>query len=46
MRSLARMGCVDSWYGRVVVVHSWAFDEGSWHRLSHRDTARCLMWVS
>ena len=27
--SSARMGYVDSWYGRVVIVRSWTFDEGS-----------------
>ena len=42
----ARMGYVDNWYGRVVVVHSWTFDEGSWRRSSRGDTARCLMLVS
>ena len=46
MWSSARMGHVDSWYGRVEVVHSWAFDEGSWRRSSREDTARCLMLVS
>ena len=29
MWSSARMGHVDSWYGRVVDVRSWTFDEGS-----------------
>ena len=42
----SRMGFGDSWYDRVVVVHSWTFDKGSWHRSSHGDTARCLMRVS
>ena len=42
----ARMGYVNSWNGRVVVVRSWMFDEGSWRSLSCEDTARCLMWVS
>ena len=46
MWSSARMGHVDSWYSRVVVVRSWAFDEGSWRRSSRGDTARCLMLVS
>ena len=46
MWSSARMGYVDSWYGRVVVVRSWTFDEGSWLRSSRGDTARCLMLVS
>ena len=46
MWSSARMGYVDSWYGRVVVVRSWAFDEGSWRRLSCKDIARWLMPVS
>ena len=46
MWSSARMGYVVSWYGRVVVVGSWTFNEGSWHRSSCGDTARCLMWVS
>ena len=40
------MGDVDSWYGRVVVVRSWMFDEGSWRRSSRGDTARCLMRVA
>ena len=40
------MGDVDSWYGRVVDVRSWMFDEGSWRRSSRWDTARCLMRVS
>ena len=40
------MGGVDSWYGRVVVVHSWMLDEDSWRRSSREDTARRLMWVS
>ena len=46
--SSARMGYVVSWYGRVVivVVRSRTFDEGSWRRSSHGDTARCLMLVS
>ena len=43
MWSSARMGYVDSWYGRVVVVRCWTFDEGSWRRSSRGDTARCLM---
>ena len=30
------MGYVDSWYGRIVDVRIWMFDEGSWHWLSHR----------
>ena len=42
MWSSARMGYVDSWYARVVVVRSWAFDEGSWRRSSRGDTARCI----
>ena len=46
MWSSARMGDVDSWYGRVVVVRCRTFNEGSWHRLSRGDTARCLMLVS
>ena len=48
MWSSARMGYVISWYGRVVVVvvRSRTFDEGSWHRLSRGDTARCLQLVS
>ena len=46
MWSSARMGYVDSWYGRVIVVCSWTFDEGSLRRSSHGDTARCLMQVS
>ena len=29
MWSSARMGYIDSWYGRVVVVRSWAFDKAS-----------------
>ena len=41
----ARMGYVDSWCGRVVVVRSWTFAEGSWRRSSPGDTARCLMLV-
>ena len=45
MWSSARIGYVDSWYGRVVVVRSWTFDEGSWRRSSRGDTARCLMRV-
>ena len=44
--SSARWGDVDSWYGRVVVVHSWMFDEGSWRRSNRGDTARCLMRVT
>ena len=39
------MGDVGSWYGRVVDVLSWMFDEGSWHRLDRGDIARCLMRV-
>ena len=46
MWSSARMGYVISWYGRVVVVRSWTFDEGSWRRSSRGDTAGCLMLVS
>ena len=46
MWSSARMGYVDSWYSRVVVVCSWTFDEGSWCRSSRGDIARCLMRVS
>ena len=46
MWSSARMGYVVSWYGRVVVVCSRTFDEGSWCRSSRGDTARCLMLVS
>ena len=46
MWSSARMGYVDSWYGRVMVVRSWTFDKGSWCRSSCGDTARCLMLVS
>ena len=46
MWSSARMGQVISWYGCVVDVRSWMFDEGRWHRSSHGDTARCLMRVS
>ena len=46
MWSSARMGYVDSWCGRVVVVRSWTFDESSWRRSSRGDTARCLMRVS
>ena len=48
MWSSARMGCVVSWYGRVVVVvvRSRTFDEGSWRRSSRGDTAGCLMLVS
>ena len=42
----ARMGYIDSWYGRVVVVRSWTFNEGSWRRSSRGGTARCLMQVS
>ena len=38
MWSSARMGWVDSWYGQVVVVRSWAFDEGSWRRSSRGNT--------
>ena len=37
------MGDIVSWYGRVVDVRSWTFDEGSWRRSSCGDTARCLM---
>ena len=46
MWSSARMGHIDSWYGRVVVVSSWTFDECSRRRASCGDTARCLMRVS
>ena len=46
MWSSARMGYVVSWYGRVVIVHSRTFDEGSWRRSSCGDTSRCLMLVS
>ena len=46
MWSSARMGYDDSWYGRVVDVRSWTFDEGSWRRSSRGGTARCLMLVS
>ena len=46
MWSSARMGYVVSWYGRVVVVRSKTFDEGSWRRSSRGDTARFLMRVS
>ena len=46
MWSSARMGYVVSWYGRVVVVRSRTFDEGSCRRSSRGDTARCLMLVS
>ena len=46
MWSSAKMGYVVSWYGRVVDVRSWTFDEGSWRRSSCGDTARCLMLVS
>ena len=46
MWSSARMGHVDSWYGRGVDVCSWTFDEGNWCRSSRGDTARCLMRVS
>ena len=40
------MGDVNSWYGRVVDVHSWMVDEGSWRRSIRGDTARFLMWVA
>ena len=40
------MGDVDSWYGRVVDVRSWIFDEGNLRRSSRGDTARCLMRVN
>ena len=40
------MSDVDSWYGRVVDVRSWVFDEGSWRRLTRGDTSRCLMRVA
>ena len=40
------MGDIVSWYGRVVDVRSWTFDEGSWRRSRRGDTARCLMRVS
>ena len=43
--SSATMGYVYSWYGRVVIVRSWTFDEGSWRMSSRGDTARCLMRV-
>ena len=48
MWSSARMGYVDGWCGRVVVVvvHSRTFDEGSWRRSSHGDIARYRMLVS
>ena len=46
MWSSARMGHVVCWYCQVVDVRSWTFDEGSWRRSSHGDTARCLMRVS
>ena len=46
MWSSARMGYVDSWYGRIVVVSSWTFDEGNWRRSSCGDAARSLMRVS
>ena len=46
MWSSARMGDVDSWYGWVVDVRSWTFDEGSWRRSSRGDTARYLMRVA
>ena len=46
MSSSARKGYVNSWYGRVLVVRSWTFDEGRWRRSSCGDTARCLMLVS
>ena len=48
MSSSARMGYVVSWYGQVVVVvvRSRTFDEGSWRRSSHGDTAGSLMLVS
>ena len=46
MWSSARMGYIDSLYGRVVVVRSWTFDESSWRRSSRGETARCLMLVS
>ena len=36
------MGDVDSWYGQVVDVRSWMFDEGSWRRSSRG----CLMRVA
>ena len=42
----SKMSDVDSWYGRVVDVRSWMFNDGSWHRLSRGDTARCLMRVA
>ena len=41
-----RMGHVVSWYGRVVDVRSWTFDEGRWRKSSRGDTARCLMQIS
>ena len=37
---------VDSWYGRVVDVHRWMFNAGSWRRSSRGDTGRCLMQVA
>ena len=40
------MDDVDSWYGRVIDVRSWMFDEGGCRRSSRGDTARCLMQVS
>ena len=46
MWSSARMGYVDTWYGQVVDVRSWTFDEGSWRKSSRGDTARRLMRVS
>ena len=46
MWSSARMGYVVSWCGRVVVVRSRTFDEGSWRRSGRGDTVGCLMLVS
>ena len=40
------MGYVHSWYGRVVDVRSWMFDEGSWRGSTRGDTARSLMRVT
>ena len=40
------MGDVGSWYGRVVDVRSWTFDDVSWRRSSNGDTVGCLMRVS
>ena len=46
IRSSARWVMSISWYGRVVDVRSWMFDEGSWRRSSCEDTVRCLMRVA